>query len=82
MSTDREPAPDIELTARVTADELRFEEEPRTRVGFAGHPDHESSSRSDRTNLPDVVDRHVTYRDVEVGYVLVATITIPADTGR
>ncbi|SDI19423.1 hypothetical protein [Nonomuraea jiangxiensis] len=74
----REPA-DIELTAAVSADELRFEDEPRTHVGFTGCPDHESSSGSDRTNLPDAVRKHVTYQEVEVNYALVATISVPAD---
>jgi hypothetical protein len=70
-----EPA-DIVLTATVKADELRFDEAARTRVEFSGRPDHESCSGSDRTNLPDRVEENITYRHVQVDYVLAATLTI------
>ncbi|GAA3228019.1 hypothetical protein [Nonomuraea helvata] len=70
---------DIELTATVEADELRFGEVPRTRVDFTGSPERESSSGSDRANLPDRVEKDVTYRHVRVDYALVSTLTLPAD---
>ena len=78
MSPDsprRRPArPDIEFTATVKADELRFDEVPETEVRFFGEPDHESSSGSERTNLPDSVEPGVTYRDVTVQYRLASRI--------
>ncbi|MEV0232077.1 hypothetical protein [Nonomuraea sp. NPDC050786] len=70
---------DIELTATVQADELRFGEVPRTRVDFTGGPDRKSGSGSDRTNLPDRVEKNVTYRRVQVDYALVSTLSLPAD---
>ncbi|MEU7856898.1 hypothetical protein [Nonomuraea sp. NPDC049141] len=70
-----EPA-DIVLTATVKADELRFDEAPQTHVEFSGRPGHESGSGSDRTNLPDRVEENITYRHVQVDYVLASTLTI------
>ncbi|KAB8195890.1 hypothetical protein FH608_010390 [Nonomuraea phyllanthi] len=70
---------DIELTATVRADEMCFGEEPRTHVGFDGHPGHESRSGSDRVNLPDRVAKGVTYRQVQVHYALESRLTLPGD---
>ena len=58
--------PDIEFTANIKARELYFEEVPETEVTFEGHPRRESASGTDRENLPDEVERGVTYRDPEV----------------
>jgi hypothetical protein len=55
-STKRQRRPisaDIEFIASLEADELRFDEPPETAVRFFGEPGHESTSRSDRTNLPE-----------------------------
>jgi hypothetical protein len=71
---DRPRNPDIELTASIEADELRFEEVPETEVRFDGEPDHESASGSDRTNLPEEVEPRVTYRDVRVDYRLATRV--------
>ena len=54
--------PDIELGAAVKAKKLRFEHVPDTDVRYVG----DSSSVTERTNLPDEVEEGVTYRDVEV----------------
>lgn len=70
MSRRRRRSPDIELTARVEADELRFREVPETDVRLSGEPDHEGESRTERTNLPDEVEPGVTYRKVRVDYRL------------
>ena len=72
--SSRPRAPDIELTASVEADELRFREVPETEVRFFGEPGHESSSASERTNLPERVDPDVTYRDVRVDYRLTSEL--------
>ena len=54
--------PDIEIGASFKAKELRFAEVPETDVRHVG----DSTSVSERTNLPDEVEPGVTYRDVEV----------------
>jgi hypothetical protein len=71
---ERPRQPDIEFTASVKADELRFDEVPDTDVRFFGEPDHESASGSDRTNLPEKVEPGVTYRDVKVDYRLATRV--------
>lgn len=63
---DRPRDPDIEFTADIRAKELRFQRVPETEVRFRGHPEHESASGTDRENLPDRVEPHVTYRDPKV----------------
>lgn len=70
----RRPGPDIEFTATVKADELRFKEVPETDVRFSGEPGHRSSSGSRRTNLPDEVEPGTTYRDVRVDYRLASEL--------
>ncbi len=78
---ERPRQPDIEFTASMKADELRFDEVPDTDVRFFGEPDHESASGSDRENLPEKVEPGVTYRDVKVDYRL-ATRVRAADKSR
>lgn len=63
---DKPENPDIEFTADVKANWLRFEEVPETEVRFTGHPERESASGTDRENLPDEVEPGVTYRDPKV----------------
>ncbi len=73
MATQRKrPArsPDIALSARVDAKEMRFAVVPETKVEFFGDPGHESAHGSDRSNLPDEVREGETYRNVRVDYRL------------
>ena len=63
---DRPENPDIEFTADVKANELRFEEVPETEIRFPGHPERESASGTNRENLPEKVEPGVTYRNPEV----------------
>ena len=58
--------PEIDLTANVKAHRLRFDEVPKTKVRFWGHPERDSVSGTERRNLPEEVRRGVTYRDVSV----------------
>lgn len=58
--------PDIEITAGVETRELRFARVPETETRFRGHPERESVSGTERENLPQRVERDVTYRDVGV----------------
>jgi hypothetical protein len=71
--------PDIEISTRVRAKELRFGTVPSVKVWFEGEPDHESSSRTERENLPDEVEPDVTYRDVEVRWRARSRIIHPTD---
>jgi hypothetical protein len=70
-------SPDIEFTASLQGDELRFGEPPETDVRFSGEPGHESESGSDRTHLPEKVEPGVTYRDVRIDYRLANRLNQP-----
>lgn len=78
----RPRSPDIEFTASVQADELRFVEPPETDVRFFGEPGHESAAGSDRTNLPEPVQVGVTYRNVRVDYRLASRLVGPERTPK
>ena len=58
--------PDLSITARVTADSLRFEKVPNTRVDFTGRPGRETVWEAERENLPQEVRPGVTYRNVGI----------------
>lgn len=66
--TEPHDQPDIDFTAVVEAEEMRFSEAPESRVDFFGNPAFESASGSERTGLPGNVDNDVTYRRVRVDY--------------
>ncbi|WP_328309284.1 hypothetical protein [Actinomycetospora sp. NBC_00405] len=70
MSEDREP--DVEFSARVQARRLRFEAVPEVRIDA-------SVSGSDRVNLPDRVERHVTYEDVHIDHAMLSWLEPPAE---
>lgn len=57
---------DLSITARVTADSLRFEKVPNTRVDFTGKPERVTAWEAERENLPPQVQPGVTYRNVGV----------------
>lgn len=58
--------PDLSITARVTADSLRFEKVPNPKVEFTGKPRRETVWQSERQNLPQQVQPGVTYRDIGI----------------
>jgi hypothetical protein len=74
QSDDNGRPADVEISARVSAESLRFEGRPEVSVRVAG--DHRidgeppakarSSSGSERENLPEPVEADVTYRDAKV----------------
>ena len=71
----RRESAEIVFTASVRADELRFLTAPEESVEFTGGADDdESTSGSVRTNLPDEVAAHTTYRDVHVDYAIAAKL--------
>lgn len=72
---DRPENADISFTAQLSAESLRFDDAPDTRVEFTGSPAHESASGSDRANLPEPVQAAVIYRDVQVDYRLAAKLS-------
>jgi hypothetical protein len=47
---------------------------PQTRTEFTGVPAYDSASGSDRANLPERVEKDITYRDVRVDYRLAAKV--------
>ncbi len=61
----RSDQPDIEITATVHADSLRFDVVPKD-VSVTFSNDTDSVFEFDRGNLPDPVEPGVTYRDVTV----------------
>lgn len=75
------PAPDIEFTASVEAERMRFEEVPETDVRFSGEPGHSSDSGTRRTNLPNEVEPGVVYRNVRVSYRLASRLTAGSGDG-
>jgi hypothetical protein len=63
---ERDANADLSITARVTADSLRFEKVPNPRVEFTGRPERETVWEAERENLPPQVQPGVTYRDVGI----------------
>lgn len=57
---------DVSITARVTADSLRFEKVPNPHVEFTGRPKRETAWESERENLPREVRPGETYRNVGI----------------
>ena len=69
--------PDVEIWARVTADEVRFEEKPEVRVTAHSTDPALAVTSSERDNLPDEVEPGVTYRDVTVSWYAAVTLNEP-----
>ncbi|NDU72747.1 hypothetical protein GWI34_08905 [Actinomadura sp. DSM 109109] len=70
---------DILFTARVKADELRFDVVPDVTVTFTEGSSDESGSGSDRTNLPDKVRPHTTYANIQIDYAIAAKLSPPPE---
>jgi hypothetical protein len=82
---DRIDDADLEIGASVKAKSMRFREKPKTNVEVHGEvrePDRqtdlETTSGSERRNLPDEVEPGVTYRDVAVRWRAAVRIEDPA----
>lgn len=60
----------ILFTAEVKAAELRFTTAPENDVVFTEDAADDSTSGSERTNLPEQVEENVTYRDVHIHYAI------------
>ncbi|MEV0660770.1 hypothetical protein ACIBI3_11615 [Actinomadura luteofluorescens] len=72
---DLQRSADILFTARVKADELRFEVVPDVSVTFTEGSSDESTSGSARTNLPDKARAQTTYQDIQIDYAIAAKLT-------
>ncbi len=57
---------DVSITARVTAESLRFEKVPNPRVEFTGKQKRETVWESERENLPQQVRPGETYRNIGI----------------
>ncbi|HWS87253.1 MAG TPA: hypothetical protein VN282_09830 [Pyrinomonadaceae bacterium] len=57
---------DVSITARVTAESLRFEKVPNPQVEFTGRPRRETAWESERENLPQEVRPGETYRNIGI----------------
>jgi len=57
---------DIEITAKVTARELKFDVVPNPRVEFTGKQERQTVWEADRQNLPRPVEPGVTYRNIGI----------------
>ena len=58
--------PDVELNAEVKSRWLRFGKVPPNEIRFPGYPEGKSMSGTERVNLPDKVEKDVTYRDSRI----------------
>ncbi|MGC4952228.1 hypothetical protein ACLQ2P_03295 [Actinomadura citrea] len=76
---DLQRTADILFTARVKADELRFDVVPDVSVTFTEGSSDESTSGSARTNLPDEVKTQTTYRDIQIDYAIAAKLSPPPE---
>lgn len=65
-STQAPATNDLEITANVTARELRFEVVPDPKVEFPGQPERETVWEAERQNLPRPVEPGVTYRNIGI----------------
>ena len=67
LETEADAAADVSITARVTADSLRFERVPNPRVEFTGRPRRETAWESERESLPQEVRPGENYRNIGAG---------------
>jgi pyruvate/2-oxoglutarate dehydrogenase complex dihydrolipoamide acyltransferase (E2) component len=70
---------DIDFSASVKARELRFEEEPQTKVKFWGHPERNSVSVNERENLPEEIREGVTYHNISVRSRIASELVAPEE---
>jgi len=65
-SSSTDALPDISITGRVTARELKFNVVPNPKVEFTGRPRRETVWKADRENLPPAVRPGETYRNIGI----------------
>ncbi|CAL9419162.1 hypothetical protein SUDANB121_01834 [Nocardiopsis dassonvillei] len=69
------PDPDVEITARVSADELTFHEVPDVVSHTRAEPAGEGTSGSERSGVPHGVRAGTVHRDIRVDYRLASRLT-------
>jgi hypothetical protein len=74
--------PDVEISASVRAEELRFECIPDVDVSAYADSPASAESVSERENLPDELEPGVTYRDFAVRWRLSARLEDPPPDRR
>lgn len=79
---DRIENPDVEISARVKARTLRFEEVPETATRFRGSSERETVSGTERENLPENVESGVTYRNSTVRLRIAGKVVKPDDPSK
>ena len=65
-TNEADASADLSITARVTAESLRFEKVPNAHVEFTGKPERVTVWEAERENLPRPVQPGVTYRDIGI----------------
>ncbi|HEV2706620.1 MAG TPA: hypothetical protein VGV59_11890 [Pyrinomonadaceae bacterium] len=65
-ASDAAKQPDLSITGRVTARELKFNVVPAPKVEFTGKPRRETVWEADRENLPPAVRPGETYRNIGI----------------
>ncbi|MET0648581.1 MAG: hypothetical protein ABW208_18370 [Pyrinomonadaceae bacterium] len=66
LESEADASADVSITARVTAESLRFDKVPNPRVEFTGRPRRETAWESERENLPQEVRPGETYRNIGI----------------
>jgi hypothetical protein len=66
QTSTQSPVNDLEITANVTARELRFDVVPETKVEFTGSHERDTVWEAERQNLPRPVQPGVTYRNIGI----------------
>jgi hypothetical protein len=77
-----EREPDVEIAARVRAEEMRFECKPEIDVVAYSNSPASAESVAERENLPDELERGVTYRNFAVRWRLAARLKDPEERPR
>ena len=78
--THREP--DVEISAALRADEVRFECKPEVHVGGYADAPAVAESVSERENLPDELEPGVTYRNFAIRWRVAARLEDSDSRGR
>ena len=75
--TDREPEPDVSISASYTAKSLRFNKKTRARTRVEWRGDVEDLTEGEREGLPEDPEVGKTYRNVRGGKTVAARLRKP-----
>ncbi len=72
--------PDLDFFASVKAKEMTFGKlSDGRKATYYGEPDHETSAKVERENIPEEPEEGVTYRDVKLDWSVAQRIVHPTD---